>query len=79
MEGTKFVTIKNRRQNSWIISLKLKHLVNNGLLCILVTNSTRIKKGKSLLITNINHNLGNKVSEGNFSEPKYHFSQDKIQ
>ena len=37
------------------------------------------KKGKSLLITNFNHNLGNKVSEWNFSEPKYHFSQDKIQ
>ena len=77
MEGTKFVTIKNWRQNSWIISLKVKHLMNNGL----VYSRNKLyshKKGKSLLITNINHNLGNKVSEWNFSEPKYNFSQDKI-
>ena len=32
------------RQNSWIISLKLKHLVPNGLLLMLVTNCTCIKK-----------------------------------
>ena len=33
------------------------------------------KKGKSLLITNINHNLGDSVAEGTVSEPKYHFQQ----
>ena len=27
MEGTKFGTIANQRENSWIISLKVKHLV----------------------------------------------------
>ena len=33
------------------------------------------KKGKSLLITNINHNLDDSVAEGTVSEPKYHFQQ----
>ena len=30
-------------------------------------------KKKSLLITNINHNLGDSVAEGTVSEPKCHF------
>ena len=60
------------RQNSWIISLKLQHLVPNGLLLKLVTNSNCIKKViciKSLLITNIHNNLGDSVAEGRVSEP----------
>ena len=60
------------RQNSWIISLKLQHLVPNGLLLKLVTNSNCIKKViciKSLLITNIHNNLGGSVAEGRVSEP----------
>ena len=38
------------------------------------------KKRKSLLITNINHNLGDSVVEGTVSEPKCHFHHwhDKI-
>ena len=31
------------------------------------------KKRKSLLITNIKHNLGDSVVEGTVSEPKFHF------
>ena len=31
------------------------------------------EKKKSLLITNINHNLGDSVAEGTVSEPKCHF------
>ena len=31
------------------------------------------KKRKSVLIPNINHNLGNTVAEGTVSEPKCHF------
>ena len=31
------------------------------------------KKRKSLLITNINHNLGDSAAEGTVSEPKCHF------
>ena len=42
--GAKSGTIANRIQNSWIISLKVKHLVPNGILLMLVTNSTCIKK-----------------------------------
>ena len=72
MEGTKFGTIANQRQNLWIISLKLKHLVCNGLLFKLVTKSTCIKK-ESLLITNINNNLGDSVAEGTVSEPACQF------
>ena len=33
------------------------------------------KKGKRSLITNINHNVGDCVSEGTVSEPKYLFQQ----
>ena len=50
MEGTKFGTIVNQRQNLWIISLKLKHLVCNGLLFKLVTKSTCIKKENHYLL-----------------------------
>ena len=71
MEGTKFNNIANQRQNSWMISLKVKHLVPNGLLLMVVTNSTCIKK--TLLITNINHHLYDSVAEGTVSDPKCHF------
>ena len=39
------------------------------------------EKRKSLLITNMNHNLGDSVAEGTVSEPKCHFQhrQDEIQ
>ena len=33
------------------------------------------KKRKSLLITNINHNLSDSVAEETVSEPKCHFQQ----
>ena len=68
-EGTKSVTIANRRQNSWIISLKVKHLVANVISLMLVTNSACIKK------RNINQNVGDSVAEGTVSEPKCHFQQ----
>ena len=71
MEGTKFNKIANQRQNSWIISLKVKHLVPNGLLLMVVTNSICIKK--TLLITNINHHLYDSVVEDTVSDPKCHF------
>ena len=77
MEVTKFGTIKNQGQNSRIISLKVKHLVPNGLLLILATNLYFHKKRTSLLITNINLNLGDSVAEGTVSEPIFHLENSK--
>ena len=78
--GEKFRTIANWRLNSWIISQKVKHLVPNGLLFMLITNSTFIKKikKKSLLITNINHNLGDSAAEGQSLSPHVIFNIDRI-
>ena len=78
MEETKFGTTANQRQNSWIISLTLKHLVFSGFLFMLVTNSTCIKRRESLVTTNINHNLGDNVAEGTVTEPKCHFQHWQV-
>ena len=53
----------------------------NDLLLMLVTNSTCIKKEKSLLISNVNNNLGNSAAGGTCYEPTCHFQywQCKIQ
>ena len=56
--------------NSWIISLKVKHLVPNGLLLYAGNKLYLHKKRKSLLIANINHNLKDSVAQGTVSEPK---------
>ena len=71
-EWTKSGNIANQRQNSWIISLKVKHLVLNNLSPIMVAHSTCIKK--KILITDINQNLGDSVAEGTVTEPKCYFS-----
>ena len=51
-------------------SLKMKHLLPKSFSLTLVTNFFCIKKRKSLLITNINHSLGDNIVEGTVSEPK---------
>ena len=52
----KFGTITNWRENSWIISLKVKHLMPNGLLIMLVTNFTYIKR-RWFLSPNVTFNI----------------------
>ena len=78
MEGTKFGSIANRRRNSWIISQKSETFSVQWPFAYAGNKPYLHRKRKSLLVTNINHNLGDSVAEGTVSEPKRHFQHCRI-
>ena len=65
------------RDKIQIILLKKEHSVPNG--CYACNKLYLHKKQKSLLITNINHNLGDSVVEGTISEPACHLIYENYQ
>ena len=72
MEGTKFGTIAN--QTKFMDSFTKSETLNTQWPFTYAGNKLYLhKKRKSLLIPNINHNLGNNAAEGTVSEPKCHF------